>query len=132
MKLLAHASNYLLHLLAVGGGAISTDGKALSLISGKTFYELSMGIYYFLPFIILTLLFSRGSAFRSLMTGIPLLFLIHSAAAVAAFFALLNDSGDGMLMMISTIETISPVVVWFLQRRSNDGAGFLKLKTENF
>lgn len=118
LRLLASISNNLIHTSGFDGGVVRSDGKGLFLILwGEAPREISVGIYYFLPFLVLSLLsqrddISKSSLFLRLLTGTTLLTLLHIGAVVSTFTMLGNGATDWRITAISAGVFISPLLLW--------------------
>lgn len=107
---LAEASDWLIHTLHLGGGTIRSDEKGLFIIFwGQKPWEVSVGIYYLLPFIFLMIM--SGTGLLRSITGTLLLMLIQALAVVAVYAGLLNNAVPWQIaVIIGAAVTVSP---WF-------------------
>lgn len=143
IRTIAASANQMIHALGLNGGVIRSDGNGLFIILwGKTPWEVSIGIFYLLPFTALCLLsfppLTKGDAggFKMVMaryaTGTFALFLFHIISVIATYIVLLHGGAAWKLTAISTALTVSPLIVFgFLFTVFRATTGNLKPETEN-
>lgn len=126
IRMISSISDSLIVRLGIHGGLIRSDGEEVFLlIWGRMPYKSPIGLYYFLPFIILTLFFPnpgldqgrKATAIETslrLITGAATLFLLHIAALAISFSAVLKGEGWKVTAVYAAAAT-SPVLIWYLQ-----------------
>lgn len=144
IRTIAAFANQMVHSLGLNGGVIRSDGNGLFIILwGKAPWEVSIGIFYLLPFIALCLLsvppLEKGDAggFKKVMarfaTGTLALFLFHIISVIATYIILLHGGAAWKITAISAALMVSPVIVFgflFTVFRTIQ-TGNLKPETEN-
>lgn len=126
IRMISSMSDSLIVRLGLYGGLIRSDGdEVFLLIWGRMPYKSPIGVYYFLPFIILTLFFPnsrfdqgrKATAIETslrLITGAATLFLLHIAALAISFSAALKGEGWKVTAVYAAVAA-SPVIIWYLQ-----------------
>lgn len=143
IRTIAASANQMIHALGLNGGVIRSDGNGLFIIFwGKAPLEMSIGIFYLLPFIALSLLSfppleKDEWGFKKVMarfaTGTFALFLFHIISVIATYIILLHGGAAWKLTAISTALMVSPILVFgflYTVLRANQ-TGNLKPETEN-
>lgn len=140
IRTIASSANQMIDLLGFNGGVIRSDGNGLFIILwGKAPWEVSIGIFYLLPFIALCLLSvpPLEGGFKKVMarfaTGTLALFLFHIISVIATYIILLHGGAAWKITAISAALMVSPIIAFgflFTVFRTTQ-TGSLKPETEN-